>query len=110
MPKTPELNGLTERMNKTIVERVISTLSHAKLPKPYWAEAMMTVVYLINKSPLVPLDGNVPQRVGVVSWKRCLIQAFEGVWMPCIHTYRKRSDVKAGQQVQAMHFLGVLRR
>ena len=38
-------------------------LSHAKLPKSYWAEAMYTVVYLINRSPSVPLKGDVPQRV-----------------------------------------------
>ena len=62
VPKTPQLNGLAERMNRTITERVRSMLSHAKLPKSYWAEAMLTAVYLINRSPSVPLDGDVPQR------------------------------------------------
>ena len=32
-PETPELNGLVERVNRTIMERVRSMLSHAKLPK-----------------------------------------------------------------------------
>ena len=63
MPKTPELNGLPERMNWTIMERVRSMLSHAKLLKSYWVEAMLTVVYLINWSPSVPLKGDVPQRM-----------------------------------------------
>ena len=63
VPKTPELNGLAERMNRTIMERVRSMLAHAKLPKSYWAEAMLTAVYLINRSPSVPLKGDVPQRV-----------------------------------------------
>ena len=63
IPKTPELNGVGERMNRTIMERVRSMLSHAKLRKFYWAEAMYTTVYLINRSPLVPLKGDVPQRV-----------------------------------------------
>ena len=63
VPKTPELNGLVERMNRTIMERVRSMLSHAKLSKSYWAEAMYTAVYLINRSPSVPLKGNVPQKV-----------------------------------------------
>ena len=63
VPKTPDLNGLAERMNRTIMERVRSMLSHAKLPKSYWAKAMYTVVYLINKSPSVPLKGDVPHRV-----------------------------------------------
>jgi transposase InsO family protein len=63
VPKTPELNGLAERMNRTIMERVRSMLSHAKLPKSYWAEAMLTAVYLINRSPSMPLKGDIPQRV-----------------------------------------------
>ena len=63
MPKTPELNKLAERMNRTIMERVRSMLSHAKLPKSYWVEALYTAVYLINRSPSVPLKGDVPQRV-----------------------------------------------
>ena len=65
MPKTQELNGLAERMNRTIMERVRSMLSHVKLPKSYWAEAMYTVFYLINRSPSVPLKGDVPQRVWI---------------------------------------------
>ena len=45
------------------MERVRSMLSHAKLPKSYWAEAMYTIVYLINMFPSLPLKGDVPQRV-----------------------------------------------
>ena len=41
VPKTPELNGLAERMNQTIMERVRSMLAHAKLPKTFWAEALL---------------------------------------------------------------------
>mgnify|MGYP000650934347 FL=1 len=38
-------------------------LSHAKLSKSYWDEAIYTTVYLINKSSLVPLKGDVPPRM-----------------------------------------------
>ena len=38
-------------------------LAHAKLSKTFWAEALMTTVYVINRSPSVPLDGDIPQRV-----------------------------------------------
>ena len=34
-PKTPQLNGLAERMNRTLMERVRSLLSHLKLPKTF---------------------------------------------------------------------------
>ena len=68
VPKTPELNGLAERMNTTIMERVRSILAHSKLPKTFWAEALTTATYVINRSPSVPLDGDTPQKVwtGVV--------------------------------------------
>ena len=58
MPKTPELNGLAKRMNRTIMERVRIMLAHARLFKMFWVEALM-----INRSPSVPLDGDIPQRV-----------------------------------------------
>ena len=63
LPKTLELNGLAERMNRTIMERVRSMLAHAKLPKTFWAEALSTATYVINRSPSVPLDGDSPQKV-----------------------------------------------
>ena len=46
---------LAERMNRTIMERVRSMLAHAKLPKTFWAEALSTTTYVINRSPLVAL-------------------------------------------------------
>ena len=38
-------------------------LSHAKLPLTLWVEAMFTDVHIINLSPLVLLEGDIPQRV-----------------------------------------------
>ena len=32
LPKTPKLNGMAERINRTIMERVRLFLAHAKLP------------------------------------------------------------------------------
>ena len=44
IPSTPQDNGVAERMNKTIVERVRFMLKLAKLPKSFWGEAINTVV------------------------------------------------------------------
>ena len=62
-PKTPQLNGIAKRMNRTIVERVRCLLSHAKLPKNFWGEVLMTAVYLMNLLPCYPLQGDVPNRI-----------------------------------------------
>ena len=63
VPKTSELNGLAERMNRTIMERVWSMLAHAKMSKTFWVEALTIATYVINRSPSAPLDGDVPLRV-----------------------------------------------
>ena len=51
VPKTPEQNGVAERMNRTLVESVRSMLIDAKLPIAFWAEALSTAIYLRNRSP-----------------------------------------------------------
>ena len=63
IPRTPEQNGLAERMNRTIMEKVRSMLATAKLPKSFWGEAANTACYLINRSPSAPLEGEVPEKV-----------------------------------------------
>ena len=40
-------------------------LKLAKLPRSFWGEAVNIAVYLINKSPSVPLDFDIPQRVWI---------------------------------------------
>ena len=63
VPGTPQHNGVAERMNRTIVEKVRCMLRMAKLSKPFWGEAVQTAVYLINRLPSVPLGFDIPERV-----------------------------------------------
>ena len=51
IPYTPQQNGVSERMNRTIMETTRSMLHHAELPLSFWAEAVSTAVYLRNRSP-----------------------------------------------------------
>ena len=44
VPKTPEQNGVAERMNRTLVENVRAMLSDSK----FWAEALSTASYVRN--------------------------------------------------------------
>ncbi|RDY02478.1 hypothetical protein CR513_14057, partial [Mucuna pruriens] len=63
-PKTPHLNGLAKRMNKTMIERVRWCMFfEAKLPKHFWGETLYTVVHVINLSPVVDLNTEVPNKI-----------------------------------------------
>ena len=50
-PKTPLQNGVAERVNRTLLEKVRSMLIDQKVPHAFWAEALATSVYLKNRSP-----------------------------------------------------------
>nr|GEV96487.1 retrovirus-related Pol polyprotein from transposon TNT 1-94 [Tanacetum cinerariifolium] len=53
--KTPQQNGVAERMNRTLNERAKSTRLHTGLPKMFWEDSVTLVAYLINRVPSVPL-------------------------------------------------------
>ncbi|KAA8490657.1 Retrovirus-related Pol polyprotein from transposon TNT 1-94 [Porphyridium purpureum] len=46
---TPELNGMAERMNRTLLEKVRSLLFDSNLPLENWSNALLTANYLRNR-------------------------------------------------------------
>ena len=60
IPKTPEQNGVAERLNRTLVESARSMLLDAKLPHKFWAEAVSTAAYLRNRCPTKAVKGMTP--------------------------------------------------
>ncbi|GBP64177.1 Retrovirus-related Pol polyprotein from transposon TNT 1-94 [Eumeta japonica] len=65
IPYTPQQNGMAERMNRTLVERARCMLFYANLEKKYWAEALATAAYVVNRSPTKSLQGKTPYEM----WK-----------------------------------------
>ena len=51
VPYSPEQNGVSERMNRTLMESARSMITHAGLPDCYWAEAVATASYVRNRVP-----------------------------------------------------------
>ena len=62
-PYTPAQNGVAERMNRTIQERIMSMLSQSSLPQLFWVEALMTTIYLINRTLNATLQFKVPEEL-----------------------------------------------
>ncbi|GBP72018.1 Retrovirus-related Pol polyprotein from transposon TNT 1-94 [Eumeta japonica] len=62
-PYTPEQNGAAERLNRTLVERAKCMILNAGLAKFFWAEAIKTAAYIINRSPTRSLSFKTPEEV-----------------------------------------------
>ena len=58
--RTPEQNGIAERQNRSVFERVRVVLIESGLPLYLWAEAACYVVYTKNRNASAALDGLSP--------------------------------------------------
>lgn len=65
VPYTPQQNGVSERVNRTIIEKARSMLQDSKLPLAYWGEAVNTAIYLKNRTPTQALNNKIPEEL----WK-----------------------------------------
>jgi hypothetical protein len=61
--KTPQQNGVAERVNRSLTERARCLRLNAGLSKGFWAEAINMACYLINRSPRASLEGKVAEEV-----------------------------------------------
>ena len=50
-PYSPDQNGVSERANRTIMDRTRAILAETGFPKILWMEIAATIVYLKNRSP-----------------------------------------------------------
>jgi transposase InsO family protein len=84
--KTPQQNGVAERMNRSIAERARFLRLNAGLAKIFWADAVSMACYLINRSPRAALDGKVAEEVW--TGNEVDYSGFESIWLSslCAHT------------------------
>ena len=55
---TPEYKGVSERLNRTLLEKTRALLHQSKLPKSLWGEAINHAVWLKNRTPTRALFNN----------------------------------------------------
>lgn len=60
---TPQQNGVAERMNRTVMEKVRCLLDESGLAEKFLAEAAATAAYLINRSPSSAVDHSIPEEL-----------------------------------------------
>ncbi|PSS08126.1 Endonuclease [Actinidia chinensis var. chinensis] len=57
---TPQQNGVAERMNRTLVDKVRCMICNAGLSKAFWAEAINYAAHLTNRLPSTAIEGKTP--------------------------------------------------
>ena len=60
--RSPQQNGIVERKNKNILNMARSMLKSKHLLKEFWAEAVATIVYLLNRSRTRSVWRKTPQK------------------------------------------------
>lgn len=67
---TPQHNGVSERFNRTLLEKIRAQLIHANLPDFLWGELALATSFLINLSPMRS-TGEIPLKL----WNDCCDQS-----------------------------------
>ncbi|GKC57101.1 putative ribonuclease H-like domain-containing protein [Tanacetum coccineum] len=58
--RTPQQNGVAERRNRTLIEAARTMLADFKLPSTFWAEAVNTACYVLNRVIIVKPHNKTP--------------------------------------------------
>lgn len=100
---TPQHNGVAERLNRTLLERVRAALHDSGLPRFLWGEAVRHAVWLKNRTPTKALDGATP--IEVATGKKPDLRNIRPwgskVWV------RMESGTKLEGRVEEGHWVGV---
>ncbi|GJY31864.1 retrovirus-related pol polyprotein from transposon TNT 1-94 [Tanacetum coccineum] len=58
--RTPQQNGVAERKNRTLIEAARTMLANSLLPIPFWAEAVNTACYVLNRVLVIKPQNKTP--------------------------------------------------
>ncbi|KAJ9542108.1 LOW QUALITY PROTEIN: hypothetical protein OSB04_028614 [Centaurea solstitialis] len=50
-PYTPQMNGVSERRNRTLLDMVRSMMCRSTLPMSFWGHALETAAHILNRAP-----------------------------------------------------------
>ena len=99
----PQHNGIAERLNRTILERVRALLHASGQPKFLWGEAACHIVWLKNRTPTKVLEGLTPYEVAF-GRKPNLSKVRE--WGSEVYA-RKERENKLGWRVDKVRWMGI---
>jgi transposase InsO family protein len=62
-PYTSEQNGVVERRNQSVKGMACSMMKAMSMPSWFWGEAVLTAVFILNRSPTQSVEGRTPYEV-----------------------------------------------
>lgn len=62
-PYSPQQNGVSERMNRSLIEKVRCMLFDAKLSKGFWGEALAAAADIVNALPNISTNNKSPNEL-----------------------------------------------
>ena len=84
-PTSPQQNGIIERLNRTLIEKMRCLLLWSKLPKSFWDVALLHANWLRNRTPTSALKGGIP----LVAWSNKQINFNKIHTFGCLVQYLK---------------------
>ncbi|GJX07434.1 ribonuclease H-like domain-containing protein [Tanacetum coccineum] len=86
--RTPQQNGVAERKNRTLIEAARTMLVDSKLPTTFWAEAVNTACYVLNKVLVIKPHNKTPYEL--LRGRPLLIDFIKPFW--CLVTILNTKD------------------
>ncbi|KAH9751460.1 hypothetical protein KPL71_014309 [Citrus sinensis] len=102
MRHTLQQNGVAERINRTLLEKVRCMLSNASLDKKFWAEAVSYVSHLINRLPSAAIGGKTPMKM----WSEKHTQDYDSLRIFGCPAYYHVKDGKLDHRARKTIFVG----
>ncbi|KAL0427450.1 UNVERIFIED_CONTAM: hypothetical protein Slati_2919800 [Sesamum latifolium] len=100
-PGTPQLNGVTERRNRTLLDMVRSMMSFTELSPSFWGYALETAAKLLNMAP----SKSVPQTPYEIWHGKPASYKYLGVWGSPAYVKRLVGD-KLDSRSSLCRFIG----
>ncbi|KAH9764080.1 hypothetical protein KPL70_001401 [Citrus sinensis] len=95
-------NGVAERMNRTLLEKVLYMLSNAGLDKKFWAEIVSYASHLINRLPSAAIGGKTPMEM----WSGKHAQDYDSLRIFGCPAYYHVKDSKLDLRARKAIFVG----
>ena len=106
-PRTLEQNGVVERRNRTLVEMARTMLIESNLPRKFWAEAINTSCYIINKAMV--RNSSKKTSYEMFKGKKPSLAHFRVFRTKCFIHINKKILINLKQKVNQESFLVILR-